>query len=155
MKLTTTLTKAFEPAHGNGANGPWTRSDFQSEGGLKFSTFKGEVASVATALIGQLVEIEYDEKQNGEYTNRTLKAVKVAAEGATANEPKQQQPASSGGSKGEFRTPAQIIRTSALVSAVQSFEAAQLDPVAQLADVLEQAVVFEKFITEGIEAEGE
>jgi hypothetical protein len=41
------------------------------------------------------------------------------------------------------------------VSAVQSFEAAQLDPVAQLADVLEQAVVFEKFITEGIEAEGE
>jgi len=152
MQLTTTLTKAFEPASGNGANGPWTRSDFESAEGLKLSTFKGEIASVARALLNQPVEVEYSEKQNGEYVNRTLLSVKPA-EGSTPVPQSAPQPAYTPSPKGEFRTPAQIIRTSALESAVQSFYAAQADPVGDQVGLLEVAVTYEKFITEGIEAE--
>jgi hypothetical protein len=153
MQLTTTLTKAFEPASGNGSNGPWTRSDFESAEGLKLSTFKGEVASVARALLNQPVEVEYSEKQNGEYVNRTLLSVKPAEGAAGPNPEYNAQAAKAYTPKGEFRTPAQIIRTSALESAVQSFYAAQADPVGDQVGLLEVAVTYEKFITEGIEAE--
>lgn len=73
LKVITTLTRAFDPQSGVGANGqPWTRSDFEAANGMKFSTFKGDIASVAAALLNQTAEIEYTEKQNGQYTNRTL-----------------------------------------------------------------------------------
>lgn len=89
---TTTLVTAFEPQHGESkkTGKPWTRSDFKDANELKFSTFRGDVASVARALLNQPVVIEYEESQttnNGQtYTNRTLLSVSAAGPGAIQGE---------------------------------------------------------------------
>lgn len=62
--IQTTITRAFEPAEGNGPTGPWVRHDFKDAEDRKFSTFKGDVASVTKSLLGQPVEVEFNESEN-------------------------------------------------------------------------------------------
>lgn len=149
METTTTL-KFKDSRSGTSARGGWTLSIFEGGDGREYTTLKGDLASKVKANDGALFSVSYEERQNGQYTNYGLLDADVAPEGA---KPLAAPAAASSGGKGEFRSPEQIIRSSALGIAVSAFEAAQADPVNDLAGLLETAVVFERFITEGIEEE--
>lgn len=151
MQTTTTL-KFKDSKSGTSARGPWKLNIFEGGDGRDYTTLKGDVASKVMANDGALFTVEFSERQNGKFTNYSLDDAEVAPEGA---KPQAAPSANGGGKGGEFRSPAQIIRTSALESAVQSFYAAQLDPVADKVGVLETAAVYEAYITEGIEEEPE
>lgn len=156
MQTTTTL-KFKDAKTGNSARGGWKLSIFEGGDNREYTTLDGAVASAAEALAGQLVTVEYEEKpakpgkeQYG--PTYSLTGVSAAPEGAKA------APAAApagGGKSGEFRSPAQIIRSSALELAVGAFGVVPLDPVADTVGVLELASVYEKYITEGIEDEPE
>ena len=80
---TTTLSKvgAFDGVNKNGK--PYVRSVFKDAEGVEWTTFKGEIASQAEALLGQPVELEVEETQNGQYVNRNLVSVKAHQNGNT------------------------------------------------------------------------
>lgn len=150
METVTTLTGVKDRKSGTSARGAWTLTIFSAADGREYSTLKGDVASAAEALIGKLVTVEYSERQNTKdgrtFTNYSLEGVSEAPEGATAS------PVASngGGSKGDFRSPAQIIRCTAVeaVAVSQAFELAH-----DIEGFLTAAAVLEKYITEGLEDE--
>lgn len=147
MQTVTTITGVKDRKSGTSARGPWTLTIFSAADGREYSTLKGDVASAAEALVGQLATVEYSERQNGQFTNYSLEGISAAPEGATAS------PVAAGNSqKGEFRTPAQIIRATA-VEAVAASQAFDLQH--DLEGFLTAASVIEKFITEGLEEEPE
>jgi hypothetical protein len=149
--LTTTLVRAFDPVDGTSAKGPWTRCDFKDENDLKFSTFKGDVASVATSLIGQPVEVEFESKQNGEYTNRTLlkvSAVEVAA--GSASTPTEVTPSTN---TYEDDRQLRIMRQSALDRALTAYGIAQLDPIESIDEVYKLSDEFIHYFVNGREYE--
>lgn len=157
--METTTTLSFKDSRsGTSARGPWTLSIFAGGDGREYTTLKGDVASAAKALEGKLAVVTYSERQNTKdgrtYTNYSLEGVTAAPEGAVAAAPVAQS-GGGGGGKGEFRSPEQIIRTAALTQAVEAFAAAQLDPISDQVGLLQTAVVFEAYITEGIEEEPE
>lgn len=156
-KIVTTIARAFDPASGTGPSGkPWTRTDFELGTGVKVQTFKGEVASVARALVGQPVEVEYEETQNGQYTNRTLLSVSAIANGdhatpATANP----SPDSSNNHTLSTQTVAEperqlrIMRQSALDRALTAFGIAGQDPIEHQSELFDLARVYVDFFTTG------
>lgn len=127
---------------GTGKTGkPWKLSIFTDAEGREFSTFDGSVASQAQALIGKLIEVEFEETQNGQYTRRQIASVTEAAEGA--------KPTPVPGGKGDFRSKEQIIRTSALELAVTAFGIVGQDPVTSTDELFSLAYVYSRFIEEG------
>lgn len=145
MKVTTTLRESTS-RNGTSALGDWTMTLFKDDAGREFQTFDGSLASAAQALIGKLSEVEYEEKlsKDGKYTNKVLKAVAEATNGAVAT------PAPAPTSKGgEFRSPAQIIRTSALELAVSAYGIVGQDPVTDTDGVIQLAFIYEKYVTYG------
>lgn len=144
MQTVTTITGVKDRKSGTSARGPWTLTIFSAADGREYSTLKGDVASAAEALVGQLATVEYSERQKDGYTNYSLEGISAAPEGAKA------APVAASAQKGEFRTPAQIIRATA-VEAVAASQAFDLQH--DLEGFLTAASVIEKFITEGLEEE--
>ena len=146
MQTVTTITGVKDRKSGTSARGPWTLTIFSAADGREYSTLKGDVASAAEALVGQLATVEYSERQKDGYTNYSLDGISAAPEGAKAS------PVAASGQKGEFRTPAQIIRATAVeaVATSQGFDIQH-----DLEGFLTAASVIEKFITEGLEEEPE
>lgn len=151
MQTTTTLTLK-DTKKGTSARGAWKLSIYTGGDGREYTTLKGDLASKVNANDGALFVVQYEERQNGEYTNYGLLDVEVAPEGA-----KPQAAPSTGGKsgKGEFRTPDQIIRTSAAEISTATFAALGLNPVEDAVGFLEYAVLVEAYIREGIEEEPE
>lgn len=155
MQTVTTITGVKDRKTGTSARGPWTLTIFDAADGREYSTLKGDVASAAEALVGKLATVEYSERpaKDPKYPpSYSLEAVSAAPDGAKASPV---QSAVLGAGKSEFRSPAQIIRSTALELAVDSYHAAQLDPLADQVGVISTAVVYEQFITEGIDEEPE
>jgi hypothetical protein len=152
--VTTTLVRAFDPVSGESAKGPWTRCDFKDEQDRKFSTFKGDVASVATSLIGKPVELEFIAKENGEYTNRTLLKVS-AVNGATPapSTPTVVIPATEAVHTVGVTEPERqlrIMRQSALDRALTAYGIAQQDPLLELDAVYKLSDEFIDYFVNGI-----
>jgi hypothetical protein len=152
MQTTTTLTLK-DTKTGTSARGAWALSIFAAGDGRDYTTLDGALASKVKANDGALFVVDYEERppkagkeQHGPSYNLT--GVELAPEGAKAS------PVVAGKS-GEFRSSAQIIRTSALEAAVSAFSVVPLDPVSDLEGVLSLAAVYERFITEGLEEEPE
>lgn len=144
MQTVTTITGVKDRKSGTSARGPWTLTIFSAADGREYSTLKGDVASAAEALVGQLATVEYSERQKDGYTNYSLDGISAAPEGAKA------APVAASAPKGEFRTPAQIVRSVA-VEAVVAAQAFDLQH--DVEGFLTAASVIEKFITEGLEEE--
>jgi hypothetical protein len=154
--VTTTLVRAFEPVSGTSARGDWTRCDFKDEQDRKFSTFKGDVASVATSLIGKPVELEFIAKENGEYTNRTLlkvtpvngvvAAVTPVDSTDTVHIPVTQNAGVSYDDTRQLR----IMRQSALDRALTAYGIAQLDPIESIDEVYKLSDEFIDYFVNGI-----
>lgn len=69
MKKKIFITECSEVKTGFGKNGkPWTLYRVVSEDGTKYSTFDEKYLG----MVNSEVEIEYEEKQNGKFTNRTI-----------------------------------------------------------------------------------
>ena len=158
METTTTLTLK-DIKRGTSAHGAWAFLFFDCGYCVYYTTLDGAVASAAQALAGQLITVEYTEKPpkaGKEQYGPTygLDGVSAAAEGATPA-PVAQAPAAQSGGKGEFRSPAQIIRTTAIEVAASAFLSLGLNPVEDTVGVLTYAGLVETFITEGIEEEPE
>lgn len=159
MQTTTTL-KYKDFREGTSARGAWKLTIFEGGDNREYTTLDGALASAVNALAGQLVTVEYTEKppkpgkeQYG--PSYSLDSVSAAPEGATAAPAADNPRGPLAPAKGEFRSPAQIIRSSALELAVGAFGVVPLDPVADTVGVLELAKVYETYITEGIEEEPE
>lgn len=153
MQTITTLTGVKDRKTGTSARGAWTLTIFEATDGREYSTLKGDVASAAEALVGKLATVEYSERPAKDPKfppSYSIESVSAAPEGAKAS-----PVATPAGKGGEFRSPAQIIRSTALELAVDSYHAAQLDPLADQVGLIEAAVVYERFITEGIDEEPE
>ena len=153
MQTTTTLTLK-DTKTGTSARGGWALSIFAAGDGRDYTTLDGALASKVKANDGALFVVDYEERppkpgkeQHGPSFNLT--GVELAPEGAKA------APLAAGGKGGDFRTPAQNIRTSALEIAVAAFGVVPLDPVADPEGVLTLAATYERFITEGLEEEPE
>lgn len=154
MQTTTTL-RYKDKREGNSARGAWVLSIFGAGDGRDYTTLDPALASKIKENDGSLFVVDFTERpakagreQYG--PDYSVTGVELAPEGAKAA-----PAAQGGGGKGEFRSPAQIIRTSALEFAVVSFGAAGVNGVEQVPSLLELAVIFEAYITEGIEEEPE
>ena len=68
-----TIKKVFEGKSGEGKYGPWTAYDVYFEGSEnKYSYFGG--GNEPEPVVGQKISyLEFDTKQNGKYTNRTIR----------------------------------------------------------------------------------
>lgn len=151
MKVTTKLLKVFDPQGGIGPSGKaWSRTDMKFEGDLKVSTFNGGLASVAKSLEGQAVVVEYDEEQNGQYVNRSLRSIE-AVNGAAA-------PAVATGntatthSSGPDQRQTYIHRQSSLKVATDIFVAAGINPLESLEELLQLSDALVGYVEGGIEA---
>lgn len=126
MAKTVTSLTGVRTKSGNSAKGAWTLSIFSAADGREYSTFEGALASKANSLLNQPLELEYSEKQNGQFTNYTLEGVgvttQVVAETKTEVVP---LPAKND----QFRTKEQIMRTDALQATLTLFGIIGLDPI--------------------------
>lgn len=71
MQITTTFV-SHNPKQVNGKNGQYTMHEFVDVNGLEFATSKTPIANQIYAALNSPIGIEYDEKQNGQYTNRYI-----------------------------------------------------------------------------------
>lgn len=161
MNTTTSLTLK-DTKTGTSARGAWKLSIFSGADGREYTTLKGDVASAAQALTGQIVSVEYEERPGKEgygpnYSLLGVSAIEPEHQARALAEAQAAQAAApaTGGKKGEFRSPEQIIRSSAAEIAAGSFAALGLNPVEDVVGFLEFAVVIETYITEGIDEEPE
>jgi hypothetical protein len=129
-KTVTTLTEVRIKS-GSSARGPWTMSIFKAADGREYTTFKGDLASKANALLNQTVELEFSESQNGQYTNYDLEDVAATAGPTVADAVRVQAPPVVNGSakNDQYRTKEQIMRTDALNAALTLFGIIGLDPL--------------------------
>lgn len=128
MQQVTTTLRQVATFNGTSARGPWLKTVFTDDQGLEFATFKGEIASQASQLLNVPVVVSYTEKQNGQYTNRTLEAIQAV--GGAAPAPAAQpapgivtQYTPSAASAPESDRQLRIMRQSALERAIMSFVA--------------------------------
>jgi hypothetical protein len=145
MQTTTVFTKHFTDS-GENARGGWTRNDFRTEDGSKFSTFDAAVASQALALLEQPVLVTY-ETSNPQYPNsHDLKAVEVftptlqnggSAEGFTPPEDPKYWPSQP--PAGQIKP---VDRNAGLARAIEMFGIAGKDPFANWEELFELADVF-------------
>ena len=72
-----TIKKVFEGKSGEGKYGPWTAYDVYFEGSEnKYSYFGG--GNKPTPVVGQKISyLEFDTKQDGKYTNRTIRKLVI------------------------------------------------------------------------------
>jgi hypothetical protein len=157
MSLTTvtTLSDPVEVASGTNAKGAWKLLKLTGGDGRDYTTFDGNLASKAAAAEGAL-RVEYEEvakqKDGRTFTDYKLKDVEPTSEAPVPVPVEQDFPKAS---KGEFRTPEQIIRTSALEFAVTSFVNVGIDPIQDLEGLYKLATDHADFITNGLEVDGE
>ena len=74
MQITTTLVK-HTPKSVQGKNGLFTIHEFVDANGLEFSTTKTPIANELYSKLNQPVGLEYEEKPNGNWTNRYISKV--------------------------------------------------------------------------------
>jgi hypothetical protein len=154
LQTTTTLTYK-DKREGVSARGPWLLSIFAGGDDREYTTLDSNLASKVKSNDGSLFVVEYEERPPKAGREKYgpdfgLKGAELAPEGA-----KPSAVAASTGGKGEFRSPAQIIRTTAIEVAVTAFLSLGLNPVEDTFGVLTYAGLVEQFITEGIEEEPE
>lgn len=73
----------------NGTSGDrdWTRTDFVTTDGVRFKTFDGAIASQGKNLKGQLVEVEYQPKERGQWVDNMITSL-TALSGTAPTEAK-------------------------------------------------------------------
>ena len=138
---------------------PYSKHLFVGPDGKDFVTFNSGVATAARAGLAGPITILFDEEQNGQYTNRTIREVvdepqsenvtPITSAPTVAAEPK----APEGGT-----TPRQyldqretrILRQSALSRAIAAFEAAGLNPVTDSEALLELAEEYKSYFENGL-----
>lgn len=126
MQQVTTTLRQVATFSGTSARGPWLKTVFTDEQGVEYATFKGEVASVANQLLNVPVVVSFTEKQNGQYTNRTLEAVTPTAGATPSPSPAQAAAPAYTPSPAVTTEPdrqLRIMRQSALERAIMSFVA--------------------------------
>lgn len=74
MQITTTLV-SHNPKSIQGRNGLFTIHEFTDANGLEFSTTKTPIANQLYSLLNTPVGLEYEEKVNGNFTNRHIQKV--------------------------------------------------------------------------------
>ncbi len=138
MPEVTTTLREVKVFTGTSAKGPWVKTVFVDDGGTEYATFKGEVASVVQGFLNTPAKIEYDEKQNGQYTNRTLLAITPgngAAPTPVAATPTAVTPTQTSESNDERQL--RIMRQSGFKCAILAFQAAGIDPIQSFDEVCE------------------
>lgn len=150
--IVTTITD-HDSKQGVSARGPWLLNIFKGQDGREYATLDKDIAGQAFLLLGQPVELEYEERQknvNGvTYTNYGLLGVKPAEAGVPAAEVNQ-GPVSSG-SVDDRQT--LIMRQSALKLAIYAFGAANEDPLLQHDSLLELADTYLQYFVSGRQTE--
>lgn len=69
-----TLTKHFQE-NGESNGKAWTRNDFKTADGTRYSTFDGDLASQAKGLLNKPINLEYEIKERGQYVNNTILSI--------------------------------------------------------------------------------
>ena len=146
LKTQVTLTQHYQ-SRGTNSRGDWTRNDFKTDDGQKFQTFDFKLASRVKSLMGQLIEIEYEPKENGQYVN--FEIVDVTPLGGSSPAPAQQaqvQAVASTDSRQE-----QINRSAGLARAIE-FVSVSGESILEAFDngtLFELALTFARFFETG------
>ena len=136
--------------------GQKTKNVFTDSQGREFQVWKTDVAAQIQATMGQSVTVQFDAKQNGQYTNYDVKAVTggVVTAPAPTNGPVPVQHTTTPNAlqpvPAQFFPPTQatesqddrqlrIMRQNAIGNAVLAFGAAGIDPVVNNQELLEFA----------------
>ena len=151
MSVVTTLT-GLEQKTGSGKKGPWALSIFSAQNGQKYQTFESNIAAQANALIGRVVEIEFEEVERGEFTNNVLTSVTSATSGETPETASTTFRAVEASAVDDRQT--MIMRQSALDRALTAFGIAGVDPLTDLDAVLELSDQFIEYFVGGRNAVG-
>lgn len=153
--MQTQTTLVFKSTRsGTSARGVWTLTIFQGGDNREYTTLDPALASLVQANNGATFDVEYEErpaKPGKEQYGPTFGLLGASAVAGTT--PATPPAAPTSGGKAEFRSPQQIIRTSAIEAAVSAFQGLGLNPVEDVVGLLEFATVAEAYITEGIEEE--
>jgi hypothetical protein len=147
LKTNTTLS-FHDTKNGSNDRGGWTLTIFKGGDNREYTTFDGTLASKIQGLDGQLLEVEYTEKENGKFTNYTVNGVSPATEGAA---PAPVVAATNGKSPAEFRTPLQIQRVEGYKIAFDTYSVLGLDPVQSLNEVFQLGEQITTALMEGVE----
>ena len=129
--------------------GQKTKNVFTDSQGREFQVWKTDVAAQIQATMGQSVTVQFEAKQNGQYTNYDVKAVTGGVVTAPAAAPQQTAPAPNGAAPPQQTAPQstesqddrqlRIMRQNAIGNAVLAFGAAGIDPVVNNQELLEFA----------------
>lgn len=151
QKVSTILT-GIETFEGTSARGPWTKTVFKAADGSEYQTFEGAVASKASSLLNQPVEVTFTPKQRGQYTNLQLDDVAIvvgAANGAPGTPPPAHPPVATAAAPQPSADSRQyqIMRQSALERAIMSFAADGVEILGSLPELYELADQFVVYFT--------
>jgi len=128
--------------------GQKTKNVFTDTQSREFQVWKADIAAQLLASMGQQVTVQFEAKQNGQYTNYDVKGIiggVVGAPAVTAATPAPSAPAQAApppqAQVGETQDQKQlrIMRQNAIGNAVLAFGAAGIDPVENSAELLEFA----------------
>ena len=130
--------------------GQKTKNVFTDSQGREFQVWKTDVAAQIQATMGQAVTVQFEAKQNGQYTNYDVKAVTggvvTAPVAALSNGQVPVQTAQPTGiapppqaTESQDDRQLRIMRQNAIGNAVLAFGAAGIDPVVNSAELLEFA----------------
>lgn len=140
---TTVLERHYAPEKGR--SGKYGPNKFQAADGRKYETFDADVAGQAAGLLNLPVEITFDERHNGQYTNYDLLGIR-ATNGASpsVSEPERGTPAG-----GDEERQMRIMRQSALERAILTFNTAGADPLEGQDALLELADQYIDYFVNG------
>lgn len=148
MPTDVTTLVSHDQKSGTNKKGIWTLNKFTAADDRQYDTFDKEIASKALGLLGQAVEVSYEERQNGDFTNYTLTDVGLHGNGAQAAAPVTvSRPAVD-----DRQT--MIMRQSGLERAILSFAASNIDPVENQAELLELSDQYIDYFIGGRESVG-
>lgn len=158
MESITTVLVDHDSKSGNGKKGRWVLNLFEAENGDSFQTFDRAIASEALDLLDQEVEIEYEEEQNGDFTNFVIQSITAVGEGGSKRRTSRKSSSRTNGSRSSSRSNGRssggsdtnkqtvINRSAALARAIESFAVASLDPVEEQAALFELANEYVAYI---------
>ena len=139
MGTVTTTLVGHETKSGTNAKGTWVMNLFEDQNGAKYQTFEADIASQALSLlIGQRVDITFEEVQRGDFTNKIIQSIQASTQIPT------EQPTSA---SPQIEP---VDRNAGIARAIETFGVAGVDPLENQDALFELADVYATYGALGV-----
>lgn len=135
--MATTVLTGHETKSGVNSKGTWMMNLFTAQDGEEYQTFNVAIASQALALMGQTVDIAYEEQIRGNFTNKVITTITASAQSAPPPPTVAQTVVLT-----EIKP---VDRNAGIARAIETFGVAGEDPLANQEELFELADIYARY----------